>query len=171
MRINLIPTIVFILLFTSCTKSFIQVFDTTSTNPLISKNENIFENDSIKITYSFWASNGVMSFSIYNKLNKPIYIDWKNSSLILNDLKLDYWIDELQTNQTSYYREYFYLGPLLSPFVFVNEGKQESTSTSVKPERITFIPPKSFTTKSQFYLFPNAYYKFSINNSSFGVNV
>jgi hypothetical protein len=102
-----------------------------------------------------------MSFSVYNKLDKPIYIDWKNSSFVFNDHKLDYWMDEVKTTQVGYYKQYSYYGPLLTPFSFVDEGIQVSTSNSVKPERITFVPPKSFTNKSQFYLFPDNIYIFS----------
>jgi len=146
-------------LLTSCSKILIQVFETETTNTKLSENYYIFENDTVKITYSFWGSQGIMSFSIYNKLNKPIYIDWKNSSYIVNDRKLNYWIDETQTNQAGYYGAYFYDGPLINPGFTVNEGVQISTSSTVKPERITFIPPKSYSTRSQFYLLPLPYFK------------
>lgn len=64
-------------LFSSCSKQFIQVFDTSTTNTKLTDGFWVYETDSIKLTYSFWADKGVMSFSVYNKLNKPIYIDWK----------------------------------------------------------------------------------------------
>jgi len=157
---NLILFTIFIVsLFTSCQKSFIQIFDTATTNIRISDDYYIFENDTVKITYSFWASQGIMSFSVYNKLNKPIYVDWKNSSYIVNDKKLNYWIDETQSNQAVYYGAYYYSGPVLQPGFTVNEGIQLSTSSTVKPERITFIPPKSYSTRSQFYLLPVNYFK------------
>jgi hypothetical protein len=117
----------------------------------------------VKITYSFWGSQGIMSFSIYNKLTKPIYLDWKNSAFIVNDRKLNYWIDETQTNQAGYYGAYFYSGPLIQPGGTVNEGVQINTSSTIKPERITFIPPKSFSTRSQFYLLPISYFKLAKN--------
>lgn len=142
------------LIFTSCAKQFIQVFDTQSVNTKLSNESYIYESDTLKITYSFWAEKGVMAFSVYNKLNRPIYIDWKNSSFIYNDHKLDYWIDEQQTKTAGYYGGYYYKGPLIKPGLAINEGIQSSVAETVKPERITFIPPKSYSSHSQFYLLP-----------------
>ena len=151
-------------LLVSCGKSYIQVFDTTTTNTKLSDNSYLFENDTVKITYSFWAAHGIMSFSIYNKLKKPIYIDWKNSSYIANDLKFNYWIDATETNLVTIYGGYYYNGPLINPDFSVNSGAQVGTSAAVKLERVTFIPPKSFITKSQFYLYPDAWYKMTKNS-------
>ena len=150
-------------LLTGCAIDYIQVFQTTSTNTAISEKDNVFENDTVKISYSFWAPQGVMSFSIYNKLNKPIYVDWKNSSYIVNEKKLNYWIDETQTNQVAYYDTYFYNGPFLPQGFGVSSGVMKSSSSSLKPERVTFIPPKSYSTKTQFYLLPVKSFKFSKN--------
>ncbi len=147
----------------SCAKSFIQIFDTATTNTEFKDNFFIFESDTLKITYSFWASNGIMSFAVYNKLDKPIYIDWKNSSFIYNDSKLNYWIDEIQTNMVSYYSGYYYNGPLLKPGFTINKGVETTTSSSIKLERITFIPPKSNYYRSQFYLMPGDGYNMDLN--------
>ncbi len=147
------------ILLSSCSKSLIQIFDTQSTNTQILDGFYVFETDMVKITYSFWTSNGIMSFSVYNKLGVPIYVDWKNSSFIYNDNKLDYWIDESQTQSLSYYRGYYYNGPLLKPGYSYNEGLQSSNSSTLKPERLTFIPPKSNYYRSQFYLWPGEHYK------------
>lgn len=103
-----------------------------------------------------------MSFSVYNKLEKPIYIDWKSSSFIYNKNKLNYWIDEQRASITGYYRGYFYNGPLIKPGFAINDGVQMATSTMVKPERVTFIPPKSFYYRSQFYLLPVANLKVDV---------
>lgn len=152
-----ILTIVFL---SSCSKSFIQIFDTSALNAKSADGFWVFETDTIKITYVFWASKGVMAFSVYNKLDKPIYIDWKNCSFIYNTNKLNYWVDEQQSALESYYGGYFYNGPLIKPGYTINEGVQATTSTTVKPERITFIPPKSFYYRSRFYLMPVNYFKF-----------
>ena len=150
-------------LLTSCSKSFIQIFDTATTNTQLKNEYFVYETDTMKITYSFWTSKGVMSFAVYNKLDKPIYIDWKNSSFIYNDNKLNYWIEQTQTNISSYYGGYFYNGPLLRPGFTINEGVQNSSSSTLKPEKVTFIPPKSNYYRSQFYLWPVDYYKVNLN--------
>ncbi|CAN5387242.1 hypothetical protein BH09BAC1_BH09BAC1_10260 [soil metagenome] len=51
----------------------------------------VYQNDSIAIIYSFWAEKGVLAFGIYNKLDRPIYFDWKKCSFVSNDIKLNYW--------------------------------------------------------------------------------
>jgi hypothetical protein len=148
-----------VIIFSSCSNNFIQIFNTETTNTKLSEGFWVFETDTIKVTYEFWARKGVMSFSVYNKLDKPIYIDWKNCSFIYNSNKLNYWVDEQQSALVSYYGGYFYNGPLIKPGYTVNEGVQASASTTIKPERITFIPPKSYYYRSQFYLLPVDYYK------------
>lgn len=155
-----------IILFSSCTKQYIQIFETGSLNVNQSAGFWVFENDSVKLTYEFWANKGVMSFSIFNKLDKPLYIDWKNSSFIYNSNKLNYWVDEQQSTLASYYGGFYYNGPIIKPGLTINEGIQISSSISVKPERITFIPPKSFYYRSQFYLMPILYYQFNKNSVS-----
>jgi hypothetical protein len=169
---SIVPFVV--ILFTSCLilfsgcyyKEYIQVFDTNTTNTKSSNGFWVFETDSVKLTYEFWAKKGVMSFSVYNKLDKPIYIDWKNCSFIYNSNKLNYWVDEQQSALVGYYGGYYYDGPLIKPGYSINEGIQVSASTTIKPERITFIPPKSYYYRSQFYLLPVAYYKLNINKTS-----
>lgn len=146
-----------------CTKSYIQIFDTNGLNSKLSDGFWVFETDTIKGTYSFWASQGVMSFSIYNKMDAPIYIDWKNSSFIYNSNKLNYWIDEQHSKLVSYYGGYYYNGPLLMPGFTITEGVKASMSTTTRPERVTFIPPRSYYNRSQFYLMPIDYFKFDNN--------
>ena len=100
--------------------------------------------------YSFWSEGGVFSFSMYNKLNTPLYIDWKKSSFVLNNDKLNYWSDEIVTKSSSLGRKgYSYLNNSL---LSVESG----FSSSVKPEQITFIAPKSIIYKIQFKMQPKA---------------
>jgi len=146
-----------------CSKSLIQLIETSSNNTIDNKGFWVFENDTVKITYSFWAENGLMAFNIYNKLDKPIYIDWKNSSFILEGRKLDYWIDEKQTNVESYYKGYYYGGPVSNSYFGVTRGTVVTSATEIKPERVTFIPPKSNYARSQFYLLPKDQFELGVN--------
>ncbi len=153
------------LLLIGCTKNYIQIFETQSTNTKKIDDFFVFENDSVKITYSFWGNKGLLSFAVYNKLEKPIYIDWKNSSFIYNSNKLDYWIEETQKSTVGYFGSYLYSGPLIKPGYTLQSGGQVSSSNEVKPERITFIPPKSNYFKSQFYLLPITCYKLNSDSA------
>jgi hypothetical protein len=91
--------------------------------------EYVYENDTVKIIYDFWDNKGKMSFTIYNKLNIPIFIDWKNSSMIINDNKYAYWEEkEIKNGHSSHVA---YHG--------VSSGSERSTS--IKLERVSSLPP------------------------------
>ncbi|MBS1658743.1 MAG: hypothetical protein JST18_11710 [Bacteroidetes bacterium] len=125
----------------SCAKPMIQIFEASSSNTKLVENSWVFENDTVRIEYNFWENYGKMQFTVYNKLEKPFYIDWKNSSFIYNGVKLDYWIDEQKTTQSS--TATYYKG-----IVF-----QGSASNSIKPEKVTFIPPQStYSNHPKFHL-------------------
>jgi hypothetical protein len=130
----------------SC-KNYVQVIRTAGVNTELKNNLLIYENDTLMISYSFWHEKGLMSFSIYNKLDKPIYVDWKKSSYIDNGVKLNYWRDEVITN--SKFQSYIFEGDF---------EKGSSVSNSKKIERITFIPPKSNFYRNSFYIYPKDYF-------------
>ncbi len=155
---NILRLTVLSLILFGC-KSYVQVFNTTST---IESNEDGFythENDSVRITYSFWKEKGLMTFSIFNKQDIPLYIDWKKSSYIDNSVKLNYWVDEEKSKGLSSYGSYFYDGPLMKPGFAVSNTAGASISSTVKVERITFIPPSSNYYRSQFYILPISFFK------------
>jgi hypothetical protein len=152
----------------SCSINYVQLIETKSTNIKAANKQFVFENDTLKITYTFWAPNGVMSFSIYNKLNIPIYIDWKKSAMIYNSDKMNYWLGENQ-NIINYekYENFLYKGVLVTPDMEPNKDithiiNEDNILRS--PERMTFIPPKSYIYKSQFSLYTGDYFKFEKEN-------
>lgn len=171
---QIIITLVVILTATGCgvgSKLFTQLYQTSA--PKLTKNDNywIYENDTLKVTYAFWAPRGILSFTVFNKLNVPIYIDWKKSSFIRKTEKLDYWIDEETTSTETYYKGFnanaFGFRPMISVveggnvvtygnnFSYgVSTGASVSQSKKTKPERITFIAPLSTIYKSNFFIYP-----------------
>jgi hypothetical protein len=154
--VKVVPALLVILSLLSCTPRY-QVWETQTSNLKEIDNHWAFENSEVVITYYFWEKNGVMAFSIYNKTDKPIYVDWKKSSLIHNGNKFDYWTDEELSTMISHYHGYYYLGPVI-PWFSVSAGTRTTTSKTIKPERVTFIPPKSNYHKSQFHLMPDNSY-------------
>lgn len=146
-------SVCFVLVVTLCSgKHFATLLKTESSNTYLKDSSFVFENDSVKITYNFWHNRGLLSYSVYNKLNIPLYIDWKKSSYIVNENKLNYWVDKEQTNVVSYYQGLDYRGPLLAPGYISNTSVGVSSISKYKQERITFIPPKSYIYRSSFYL-------------------
>ena len=149
-----------LLLLYGCTSVKIyQSFETTSAEKL-QKEKNgcyVFENDSVKIVYDFFAENGKMWFILFNKKNIPLYIDWNKSSLIVNSNKVAYWNDNVVTrgqhiSDTRYYEVYpdYPLSTYASYFLQRQYGLSESITSH--PERITVIPPKAQWYKVQYNL-------------------
>ena len=159
---SLAPLLLLIVLISSCAK-YIQIYETRSA---LEKNNNdnyVFENDTLKISYAFWASNGVMSFKIKNKLSVPIYIDWKKSAFIHNDLKLNYYADETIIRSNSQY----YLASVQPDDITYGAGSSSTNSKVLKRERITFIPPNSEYFKFDFMLL-SKYLLLDINSGTIG---
>lgn len=78
----------------SC-RTVYQVTETESTNV---KADNLdkkyfYEDDNLKIYYDLWSRKGTLTFTLYNKTNKPIYIDWSHSNFIWNGYSIDYQKD------------------------------------------------------------------------------
>ena len=161
MKLKILAMFVLMTLTLSC-KSYLQLIETRTTNTKIIDNKYVFENDSIKITYDFWKEKGLLSFTVYNKLKKPLYIDWKKSSYINNTVKLNYWEDEENTKTVGVQNSSTYrIGRTLSGFT---NTSSVSSSLTTKPEKLTFVPPNSNYTRQQFYLLPNSFLKIPEKN-------
>jgi len=136
------------------------VFETDTNNSNIRKEDGyVFENDTMKIVYRFWKFRGLMAFDVYNKLDVPLYIDWKRSSFIYNSYKMNYWIDEETGSASSQYYSHAYNESSENVKVSKGEavvvGVQRSHSITVRSERRTFIPPKSAYVHAKFNLLPS----------------
>lgn len=159
MKIKFLILSVILLLFSSCRSSYVQVFETTTDDiNLVDEKNYIFENDSVRITYNFWEDKGKMSFVVFNKLKKPLYIDWKKSSYISNTIKINYWEDITTTNgiearQTVIDNRKYNNGFNIKKYYISNSIGVSASATS-KPEKITFIPPNSNYIRTQFKLLP-----------------
>lgn len=91
-----------------------------------------FENDTLRVTYFMWADRGQMAFSVYNKLNIPLYIDWKKSAFVMNGFKYRYYTQKAESD---------------NQMTTTNAGSKNSfisqKSITTFEERVTFIPPKA----------------------------
>jgi hypothetical protein len=141
-------SIISIIVLSGCASN--DILCTAPRSPGISEDNNgnwTYENDTIRITYSFWAEKGVMAMIIQNKLNVPIYIDWKKSSYIDRGHKLDYYSEALTTKSVTGWADapYLYKGPYdWSHWYPVNLGVAVSQGIIEKQERVSFIPPHSY---------------------------
>lgn len=142
----------------ACSKKSL-VFETKSVNQDVAKDDKeyfVFENDTIRMVYTFWSNQGSMAFSIYNKLKVPLYINWKRSSLVLNAQKTDYWTDEtvVSLRKTTKNNAATVAYGVNSPLYQLMSLTAMSTVSYVqqnviKPEKVTFIAPQSYIFKAK----------------------
>ena len=76
----------------SCSSTF---YYTTleSTNKYVDKVENgdfLIETDSLWIAYCFKGENAPVQITVFNKSDKPIYVDWKRSAMIIDNVAYSY---------------------------------------------------------------------------------
>jgi hypothetical protein len=127
--------LLFLVSTTVSAQKYIKVFEAGSNQSIIQENNKvIFENDTIKITYDLWSSYGNISFSVYNKLDVPIYVDWKKSAFIKQEKRHKYWSGKMVTEATS----------RLTPATKKTLAFTEGNTTQTQEERIAFIPPHSY---------------------------
>jgi hypothetical protein len=142
---KLIPLTSIVFLFTSCTTY--QYMTVSGKN--ISQNDRrefIMENDSIRVKYNFSGANAPINVEVQNKLDKPVYIDWSRSALIINDKAISYVPSSMPisgsvtTTTSSWGRQFAGLQQSTS---------QGSFSGSVGvPKEMDFIPPGAYKTKT-----------------------
>lgn len=118
-----IPTILILtMLILSCSKVRVST---------LSSNHRTTANDSINISYNFWRQNGMVQVTILNSSSKPLYVDWKKSTLFINKGYRPYWQDkEIISSAGMAYIKYGIMGSVSSSILY-------------RPERIGFIAPKS----------------------------
>lgn len=131
--------------------SYSQIFHTSSPSLTNESGTPVFENDTVRIQYYFWAHEGILAFNIYNKLDKPIYIDWKRSSFVKNSQKLDYWADE-NTWESQTYSSNIFGHSIAWGGLGISVGSSVTYGKSLKPERITFLAPHSYYSRSTPFL-------------------
>jgi hypothetical protein len=160
-------TIFFIvaLALSSCNKQMIQLLHLKPIGKTIieEKDSYVFENDSVKISYSFWAHHGKFEFTIVNKMKTPIYIDWKKSNLVYNSNPNVYWTDVTVVSSAS-----VSVGVGFRGSYGISTGAAVTAGESViRPkERITFLPPSAKITRNEYSINNAAYYFLNPNNTT-----
>ncbi|MVM40807.1 hypothetical protein GO730_29100 [Spirosoma sp. HMF3257] len=145
---HLVLLLAFSAAFAGCMPT-VQVVTLRGTNVRPVQDGLLLDNDTLTLQYSFASERGEMQVSVVNKLNQPLYIDWKQSSFIIGHKKLDYWYDVANVNLLTsgsayrYGRSNFY------------STRSSTSGTILKENPISFIPPHTRLTKRQFIVWPN----------------
>lgn len=95
------------------------------------------ENDTASITYSFSGNNCPVNIEVYNKLNVPIYVDWRRSSLIINEETIPYWRDQQNFSSVGQGSEW-------RPNQYISFQEQQTDGVIIREDAMSFIPPKSY---------------------------
>ncbi|QKJ29291.1 hypothetical protein HQ865_05820 [Mucilaginibacter mali] len=122
-----------VLLLTSCSKYQINVLSSNNIKKDPDNGKFVTENDSVKITYSFFGRNAPINLDVYNKLNEPLYIDWQRSAFITGDKAVSYASDKVYiTGDVS--------GTSIgNKSVSYSSGSIDAVATL--PKSVVFIPP------------------------------
>ncbi|PTQ98006.1 hypothetical protein C8P68_103165 [Mucilaginibacter yixingensis] len=104
------------------------------------------ENDSVKITYSFSGKNAPINVAVYNKLNEPIYVDWKRSAYIIDKKAVSFSDRAVKVNGT------FDAATSRSTGASYTSGSLQATANL--PENIMFIPPHAQVDKTLLEMAP-----------------
>ena len=144
-----------LLWFVACAPSqrFVQIHDLASQDTRTIEKHHVVETDTIQLAYYFWAEGGLLGMVVHNKSNGPIYIDWKKSSFIAGNQKIDY-LSEGATVYSQTRRSSTTTPALLQTNTWITETFGSSVTTVVPTERITFIPPRSSMFRVGFVIQP-----------------
>jgi hypothetical protein len=140
----ILPLASIVFLFTGCTTyQYMTVRGENITHN--DRREFVMENDSIRLKYNFSGMDAPINVEVQNKLDKPLYIDWSRSALIINDKAISYVpssavISGSVNTTTSSYRS---AGSWRSS---VTDGSFQG-SVAV-PREMDFIPPGSYKSKT-----------------------
>lgn len=124
---------VLLLALTSCSKYQINVLSSNNIKKDPDNGKFVTENDSVKITYSFFGRNAPINLDVYNKLNEPLYIDWQRSAFITGDKSVSYASDKLHiTGDVSG-------SSIGNKTISYSSGSIDAVATL--PKTVVFIPP------------------------------
>lgn len=128
----------------ACTRFQYVTVNSTDTH----KNANsqfVVDNDSLRFSYDFNGKNGPVNITVQNKMTRPVYVDWKNSALTINDSTISYMPSDVQFDGTvSNYR--YHYSPVTSGSI-IGDAKL--------PRDVDYIPPGSYISKTTVNLLTN----------------
>ncbi|WP_342646604.1 hypothetical protein [Mucilaginibacter sp. CSA2-8R] len=159
-----------VLALASCSTYQVNVLSSTNTTKDDKTGVFNFENDSVKITYSFSGNNAPVSIQVFNKMDKPLYVDWQRSAAIIGNDAVSYMPN--QVNISGRYDGQTYSWQSRPRSAVSNYSSTSGTISAVAdlPKNTTFLPPHSqagnvpiLLTKDRFQLPDSGYRKEKIN--------
>lgn len=133
----------FLLGFSSCTTYYYSLIDTNEWR--VTKMDNgdfIQDNDTVSIIYCFYGENLPIEITIKNKLDQPLFLDWQQSALVIDDATTSYYNRNITVRGEIHSNTYTY-----RDFLFQNSNYSELfgsfAAQATMPEGVAFIPPQA----------------------------
>jgi hypothetical protein len=137
--------------------NYYQVFKVIPEKGTIMKDRIIFEDQNCMVFYNFWTEDGGnVGFSIYNKTEQDLILDFTQTFFILNGVAYDYYQNSSITRTSmsgttlsSISYPYYYYPWVRTPVKYSGTSSTSYSNTYVeKPQLI--VPPNTQRTVSQF---------------------
>lgn len=129
-----------ICLFASCFSY--QVMTVSSPDAELSPaHEFVIRNDSLELYYKFNGYCGPVQLRIRNKLQQPLYIDWKRSALVINEQAISYAPNTVMIDGSISAASYRWTKEWTTSY------SQLQASAQLPPD-MDFIPPQAYVTKT-----------------------
>lgn len=134
---------ILLILFSSCSSSVLLL--ETQSNDLTWEDEvYAYEDDFVRITYDLWGEHGDIVFTVLNKSDKPLYVDWSKSSFIKGQQSFKYWRDVSYASAS-------FEGVSYDSWLFSNIDlkriKGRVYTVESKPVKVSFIEPGTIVSR------------------------
>jgi hypothetical protein len=139
-----LPIAVIVLLLASSCSTYQYGTVSSAKMSMNEKQEFVYENDSLMLIYNFNGLNAPVNITVQNKLQVPVYIDWKKSAVIINDQAVSYVPSEMRI-EGGVQSSSFNTGTRSNTTTY---GSGSINATVSLPPSIDFVPPQSFFTRS-----------------------
>lgn len=93
----------------------------------------LLDGDSLWIAYSFRGENAPVQITVFNKMSKPLYVDWARSALVIGDIAYSYSGNELPSEEVFTYSDGRGWGSYFSTSVIDRDS--EGYVSKIKPNR------------------------------------
>lgn len=111
-------------------------------------NEHLLENDTLIVKYVFHGANCPVTITIVNKLDIPLYVDWRRSAVIVNNESFSYWNDIGTFRATANTSQVWWTSS-------INTAHADIKGEIARNEPVSFIPPASYKERTPVVLNPD----------------
>lgn len=145
---QIVYLLILMAILSSCKSTYYySILDSTSKDTeKVDNGDFLIENDSLWIAYCFKGESAPINITIFNKTDRPLYLDWNRSALIINNLAVSYAGKNInfggRNDNTTYGSGYSY-GNNDQFYSSYSNTQGNFSGNAELPRNISFIPPKT----------------------------